>query len=413
MTHPVIEIIEQMYHAREQIAHAYDEREIQASPDEADRILPLVKSYLMNRKGDNNFRLTRRLNALFDLPLRKQRISSIDTNLGDDVRALEDAMRYLNDDSLIGHDRYETRIERLGDVEDILYSIHDLLDDNATRIQARLDNNFGLLATSKAKKAENQRYLNDLDKLIDSYNQTIRRLREEPFTDDLDVLDYIENFSGKTIAIVEKIKRCQNTIREFLYKQREIELKARRIRSVFSHLRRKPGFLSDVSQAEEASEQQNIFYQIKPITISAAPNIDDPVTREEMVDLIQDIQLRSKTAPEEKTSKGKSLIEGEGLVEEVEDTPEAIKALVVLMGYTHELGRSVSLKEYWSDHQSILAVTLDEFAFESINYLQSEPVIDDVPVSEYIDYEITLIDHPIYSGNKWLNDLILMPVNRE
>ena len=217
MTHPVIEIIEQMYHAREQIAHAYDEREIQASPDEADRILPLVKSYLMNRKGDNNFRLTRRLNALFDLPLRKQRISSIDTNLGDDVRALEDAMRYLNDDSLIGHDRYETRIERLGDVEDILYSIHDLLDDNATRIQARLDNNFGLLATSKAKKAENQRYLNDLDKLIDSYNQTIRRLREEPFTDDLDVLDYIENFSGKTIAIVEKIKRCQNTIREFLY----------------------------------------------------------------------------------------------------------------------------------------------------------------------------------------------------
>lgn len=410
MTHPVIEIIEQMYYAREQIAQAYDEREIHASPEEIDRILPLVKSYLMNRKGDNHFRLTRRLNALLDLPLRKQRISSIDTNLGDDVRALEDAMRYLNDDSVIVQNRYETRLGHLGDVEDILYSIHDLLDDNATRIQAKLDNNFGLLATSNAKKAENQRYLSDLDKLIDSYNQTIRRLHEDPFIDDLDVLDYIENFSGKTIAIVEKIKRCQNTIREFLYKQREIELKARRIRSVFSHLRRKPGFLSDVTQAEEACDQHNMFYQIKPITISAAPNIEDPTIRDEMVDLIQDIQLRSKATHEEKTNKGISLIEADGLISEIQDTPEGIKALIGLMGYTYQLGKPVSLKDYWLDNQATLTLSLDEFAFESINYLQSSPDFDDVPVSEYIDYEVELVDHPIFSGNKWLNDLILIPV---
>lgn len=407
MTHPIVEMLEQIYRARHQIAASYDDRGITLDDEEAMLIQPLIKSYFMRRKGDNEFRLSARFRSLFDLPLRRQKISSIDTSLGDEVKALELAMHIMSEG---GHDgvRHETRMEHLGEVEDIIDSIHDLLEDTATKIQNRLNSNFGLLASSKAKQAENQSYLIDLEKLIESFNETRARLHEEPFTDDLDVMGYIQNLEAKCLPIIDKIKRCQNTIREFLFKQREIEHKARRIRGVITHLKKNPGFYPEIAESE--CDTTPLFAKSEPIKMSGYPDIKSRYSREVMAELVVEIQQRTQLPQVSIVEKQDSHLDTHEMETEEEQIPVAITAVMNMLSYVYKENVKISLKSYWNKNDGGMLIALDEFAFEAINFLQSNPHIDDMPVLDYVNFELDLIDDPVFSGNKWLNDIIVFPL---
>jgi len=370
--HPLKDLIKQMYGARDLIVGAYERTGVDLDDKSMAQIEPLIKAHLVRREGVAGLRLNQKLQKVFDSALRKNRIAAINTDLNAELMAAELAMRQLQDVKMSG--MVDELAPARDEVEQHLLSMYDILDDSSTAIYNRVTSSYGLQRNPDIRQRENELYNRQLTQLVDSYHQMRNGLYEEPFTLDQDIVAFIGNLDIRCMEVVDRITRTQNTIRDNLFRVRELEQRARKIRAVADHLRRNPGF--EATNTQEALDAHPYFRSISPTTVLAVPDLNDSGVAEKCSELVgklsETLKYRQPT-----TERGESTLRSRGQVVK-KTAPSALDAMAKsLLAQCFADRKPVSAREFWNTHDRPSAIAdlhESEWLYGLALYMDADPV---------------------------------------
>jgi len=255
-----------------------------------------------------------------------------------------------------------------------LLSMYDILDDSSTSIYNRVTSSYGMQRNPDIRQRENELYNRQLTQLVDSYHQMRNGLYEEPFTLDQDIMAFIGNLDIRCMEVVDRITRTQNTIRDNLFKVRELEQRARKIRAVADHFRQHPGF--EASATASVLDQHPFFRAITPLAITATPDLADIGVEESCAELVAKLSQTIKTTRPQAQRKDSTLTNAEQ-AERVAN-PSALDVMAKrLLASCHEAQEPVSALSYWRNHEKPEAITdlhESEWLYGLALYMDADPM---------------------------------------
>ncbi|NQY26278.1 MAG: hypothetical protein HRT92_03775 [Piscirickettsiaceae bacterium] len=404
----MIEIIEHMYQNRHILATAYDERGTTLSDDEMTRILPLVKNYMVRKQGGNKIRLDRNFRKLFDLPLLRHKFVAIDTNLHSVVDEIEHLVLELSD---IKPEHVDVRMDKVEEINELIGDIYNMLENAIDQLHIKIETNFGLLSMSKSKQAENERYISDISKLLTSYGEVEDILSGGVRRDAPEIRDAVTNLQVRCISAIDKIKFIDKRLREFMFKQREIEFKARQVKALIRHVQKTPNF--NPERSEKAFESHIQGRAIKPFSVALYPDVQDKQSEELFAAMVIDIQSKLRIRYENEIKRKESIITHRQNKKEEEMPSPLYNAITAMLVSVHQTGKPEKLTNYWqvNINQKINKerFSFDEFAYETLLYLDHDPSFGRKRASDYIARHLVLKDVPLFTGNKLLEDVYIYP----
>jgi hypothetical protein len=366
-------LLKQLYGARELVVGACERSGVSLDDASLAQIEPLIKAHLIRHEGSGGFRLNQKLQKVFDGALRKNRIAAINTDLNSELQAAELAMRQLQDVKM------STRLDELApardEVEQHLLSMYDILDDSSMAIYNRVTSSYGMQRNPDIRKREIDLYNRQLTQLVESYHQMRSGLYDEPFTDDQDIMAFIGNLDVRCIQVIDRIRLTQNTIRDNLFRVRELEQRARKIRAVADHLRQNPGF--EATATQDALDKHPYFRSITPVKVKASPNLTDIGAEAACAEIVGKLSESIKQR-EPKAERGKSSLTSAEQVEKKTTRSPMDTMVLRLLGQCHATQAPVSALSFWNGSDkpaSIANLHESEWLYGLALYMDSNPVI--------------------------------------
>ncbi|WP_138438048.1 hypothetical protein [Marinobacter shengliensis] len=406
--HPLLDLIQQLYNARELVVDAYERSGVDLDDKAMRQLEPLMKTHLLRREGASGIRLNQKLQKVFDSALRKDRIAAINTDLNSELQAAELAMRQLQDVKMQG--RFDEMLAARDDVEQHLLSIYDILDDSSTTIFNRVTSSYGIRSNPEIRSRENEMYSRQLSNLVESYNQMRSSLSDEPFSLDPEISAFIANLDIRCMEVVDRIRRTQNTIRDNLFRVRALEERARKIRAVADHLRHNPGF--EALRTQDALESHPFFRAIESIRVQASPDLTDIGVDEGCADLVAKLSQTLKYETP-KTTRADSTLKDGGQPERTIQVSARDKMVKRLLSSCIEQGEPISALTFWRTQwrEPALEDLEDrEWLYAVALYMDGDPQLPNrKKTSDYARLHIhALPTHPL-SGTYSLVDLYIYP----
>lgn len=408
--HPLLDLIQQLYNARELVVDAYERSGVDLDEKSMRLLDPLMRSHLIRTEGSSGIRLNQKLQKVFDAALRKDRIAAINTDLNAELQAAELAMRQLQD--LKHRGNLDAMVSARDDVEQHLLSIYDILDDSSTTIFNRVTSTYGIRSNPEFRLRENEMYNRQLSNLVESYNQMRSSLNDEPFTLDADISAFIDNIDVRCMELVDRIRIIQNTIRDNLFRVRELEERARKIRAVADHLRHNPGF--EALKTQDSLSNHPFFRSVAPVSVQAVPDLEDHAVEQGCAELVLKLSQTLKydtPKAEREDSKLKSAAREERTVK----VSESDKMVRRMLSECMEKAEPVSALSFWRTqwrHDDIADLEEREWLYAVALYMDSDPLLQNrKKTSDYVRMHIHAIpSHPL-SGTFSLVDLYVYPAN--
>tara|TARA_R110001583_G_C5670557_1_gene410902 strand:+ start:5037 stop:6365 length:1329 start_codon:yes stop_codon:yes gene_type:complete len=408
--HPLLDLLKQLYGARDIVVGAYERSGIDLDEQSMARVEPLIKAHLLRREGFAGLRLNQKLQKVFDGALRKNRIAAINTDLNSELQAAELAMRQLQDVKM------SSRVDELApardEVEQHLLSMYDILDDSSTAIYNRVTSSYGMQRNPQIRSRENEMYNRQLTQLVESYHQMRNGLYEEPFTLDQDIMAFIGNLDIRCMEVIDRITRTQNTIRDNLFRVRELEQRARKIRAVADHLRQSPGF--EALNTRDALDQHPYFRSISPMPVLATPNLSDIGVEEACIELVGKLS-ESLKYHKPKVQRGDSSLRSAEQFERQTALAALDSMVLKLLAACHAAQKPVSAIHFWNREEKPEGVSdLDssEWLYGLALYMDSDPAAPTGgKTSEYAKVYLHAHARHALSGTHDLVDIFLYPAH--
>lgn len=407
--HPLRDLIQQLYNARELVVDAYERSGVDLDEKALRQIEPLMKAHLLRKEGSSGIRLNQKLQKVFDAALRKDRIAAISTDLHSELQAADLAMRQLQDVKYQG--MFDEMLTARDDVEQHLLSIYDILDDSSTTIFNRVTSSYGIRSNPDIRRRENEMYSRQLANLVESYNQMRSSLNDEPFSLDPEISAFIANLDIRCMEVVDRIRRTQNTIRDNLFKVRELEARARKIRAVADHMRHNPGF--EALRTQDALDKHPYFRTIDPLSAVATPNLEDLGVEEACTELVGRLSetLKYETP---KVTRENSTLRDKTQAEHVAEISPLDKMVKRLLAQCIEKNAPISALAFWNTQDrepEIADLDESEWLYAIALYMDGDPVL---PSGQNTSNFVELYTHAIaahsLSGSCDLIDLYVYPV---
>lgn len=408
--HPLLDLLKQLYGAREIVVGAYERSGIDLDDQTMARVEPLIKAHLLRREGYAGLRLNQKLQKAFDGALRKNRIAAINTDLNSELLAAELAMRQLHDVKMSS--RVEDLAAARDEVEQHLLSMYDILDDSSTAIYNRVTSSYGMQRNPEIRSRENEMYNRQLTQLVESYHQMRNGLYEEPFTLDQDIMAFIGNLDIRCMEVIDRITRTQNTIRDNLFRVRELEHRARKIRAVADHLRQNPGF--EALNTRSALDQHPYFRSITPMPVLATPNLSDIGVEAACVELVGKLS-ESLKYQRPKVERGDSSLRSAEQFERQTVLAALDRMVLKLLAACHATEAPVSALSFWDQEekpQDISDLDPSEWLYGLALYMDSDPAAPTGgKTSEYARVYLHARARHALSGTHDLVDIYLYPAH--
>lgn len=408
--HPLLDLLKQLYSSREIVVGAYERSGIDLDDQSMARVEPLIKAHLLRREGYAGLRLNQKLQKVFDGALRKNRIAAINTDLNSELLAAELAMRQLHDVKVSS--RVEDLATARDEVEQHLLAMYDILDDSSTAIYNRVTSSYGMQRNPEIRSRENEMYNRQLTQLVESYHQMRNGLYEEPFTLDQDIMAFIGNLDIRCMEVIDKITRTQNTIRDNLFRVRELEHRARKIRAVADYLRQNPGF--EALNTRDALDQHPYFRAITPIPVLATPNLSDIGVEEACVELVGKLS-ESLKYQRPKVERGDSSLRSAEQFERQTTLAALDRMVLQLLAACHSAGAPVSALNLWNQEekpQDISDLDPSEWLYGLALYMDSDPAAPTGgKTSDYAKVYIHARARHALAGTHDLVDVYLYPAH--
>lgn len=406
--HPLLDLLKQLYSAREHVVGAYERSGIDIDDQSMAKIEPLIKAHLLRREGCSGLRLNQKLQKVFDGALRKNRIAAINTDLNSELQAAEIAMRQLQDVKMSS--RIEDLAQAHDEVEQHLLSMYDILDDSSTAIYNRVTSSYGVQRNPEIRNRENEMYNRQLTQLVESYHQMRNGLYEEPFTLDQDVMAFIGNLDIRCMEVIDRITRTQNTIRDNLFRVRELEARTRKIRAVADHLRQSPGF--EALNTWDALDQHPYFRMISPFHLIAAPDLSDSGVEEACGELVGKLSESLKYLKPKVQRSDSSLRSAEQFEQETQ-TASLDHLVLRLLAQCHNAQAPVSAVRFWEREEKpedVADLDTSEWLYGLALYMDSDPATPTGgKTSDYASVYIDAYARHSLAGTHDLLDIYLYP----
>lgn len=210
------------------------------APDQQRAATALLQANALVETADGAYRISRHLKRHLDTVLRRNRSYAV----GDDLRAQIDALDKLAASisrAAMAGDAL-TRDEYGEEFVDAVFEISQDIDTTFARLRVLVDSNFADVASHEEKRAQNQHYLDRLDRVEDTMAliaeaEVQTKLESTPLLDEQRRI-YARDLCGRLPEWRAAFLEIASTMREHLHRLRRVEPKARMLRRLGFHLER-------------------------------------------------------------------------------------------------------------------------------------------------------------------------------
>lgn len=403
---PVVHVIEQLYAARFALADAYRHKEVEITSENEAKILPLLQNHLMARTQAHHVRVVTDLKRLFDLALRKQGIIAVSTELGAEMDAMDIELVQLQAHEHC--DNFDGVEHSLGEIRDRLYAIYDVLNISAIQMQQRVSFGFGVAENPAIRQRENEYYLKEIDRLIESFQQIRRSFEREAYTQSSAVRGLVSNIDVKCLSVIDRIRSIQDVIREHIFKQRYLEERGLKIRALGRYLRDRPTWRPEA--AEVCAEQQASFLRPAALTVFAFPELNCSLRLQAALSaIVLQLQRQLKVRPEG-IERQSSVIET--VSQEARDTviPICEKLMHAFLRYILTNRGGVSALKWLQDTDNLQSVSKDYWLYYVMCYVEPNRFLGRRRIGDIISAQLVTSSCDGFD-NRRLEDVFVHPVS--
>ena len=305
------QILKALHESSDIIAGAFERGSIEVTEDTAKSIMKLSQLRILTPDIHNTYQLRHSMRKFLNTVLNTSRLMESGTDLGKNFSRLDELVTRHNNAYMEGREDDSNLYE-----EEIRESINDIagdIEDELLRINRLVDGKFATVTTLSEKVKENEWYLKRTETILAlletfSFSDIEDRLRGH---NDLE-LAFNLLLKSKMGYFLVTLKSISEKLGEFLYAFRNIEARAKLLRSFANHLNKNPNW-----QPKNWDEQSSFpawMTVAEPLFLSINPDINSSENEDELSEIASNL-------PEFKAfvHSGKKI--EAGVLISIEDTP--------------------------------------------------------------------------------------------
>ncbi|WP_143871050.1 phosphoenolpyruvate carboxylase [Catenovulum sediminis] len=369
--------------------------ESQHSPQVLENLQQL--GLLWRPDAESDLRLRRVVRAILEAGLSDERNRQVDANIASALSKLYTLVAHYKE-ACDKHKFIEAEAH-LADLTELTYAMIDTLKQGVRGLWSRIHKEFGYVASIDAKIRENQlaqQQVTDLltqlemfefDKLAQEAgsNRDLRRLL---------VVTLQSNFS----LVAQELSLVQARLIELLGRFREFQGKTRLLKGFILHLEQKPNY--QPAQYTRHRQVPNLFNLASDLLKPAAINVNQTEHEAELSEIVARIKAIQHL------HKPKPIMPAQVVVVEDNETLELTdnkikKAVEAYFCHIIDTGERISALDYHLQHN--LEFDTEAWLYQVIGGFEALSASD----KAYFSVEKSLRDHPLYSGNKIIEDVQL------
>ncbi|MBA6342500.1 hypothetical protein H4J59_16020 [Colwellia sp. MB02u-10] len=277
--------------------------------------------------ASGSIRLSSAFQNFLENALKTERTLAINLDVGGYWRSILFNINQLNHSNTLGAYSDSDMYKRL--VIDSIYQLLDGINNNIQQLRNRIENQFGYVHSISAKRKENEQAIAEARTLRQALNIIDEaELLERPITD-LRLRSIINNdlFGGKQSAIKELINAL-TLMQALLIGFRKLEGRGKLVRQFKQYFDTKTDHdFSDLISVEDISMPPNITNLVKAMNIDVYPDESSLLTRNDLIDLAQSLNLEEGERFKKERDNNSSLDMTQDNVEKAVETPIGAKWL--------------------------------------------------------------------------------------
>jgi hypothetical protein len=239
---------------------------------------------------DGRMRMPQRVKDIFDRATSRQRLAIYNPDVGNSLSEADSAMLDMLAYQDAGDDVAADFSRQ--DMKDSLLRAYEDLADATEAIFRRVQQNYGRHPNPERRRARHADYETRLDTIRKALRELTAEIQDVRFNIDDDMDSFLTALNVKMIPLNDRLTQVHKIMRDYMYRQRELERRASKIWAVINHAGRNPGFAMTV--VEDRLEKCDFFRRAAEISIAAYPDVADGAVAEKWSDLAARLSARLK-----------------------------------------------------------------------------------------------------------------------
>ncbi len=354
----VSQILKALHESSDIIADAFERGSIEVTEDKAKSIMKLSQLRILTPDIHNTYQLRHSMRKFLNTVLNTSRLMEAGTDLGRTFSRLDELVTRHNNAFMEGREDDKNLYE-----EEIRETINDIagdIEDELLRISRLVEGKFATVTTLPEKVKENEWYLKRTETILAlletfSFSDIEDRLRGHR---DLE-LAFNLLLKSKMGYFLITLKSISEKLREFLYAFRNIEARAKLLRSFANHLNKNPAW-----QPKEWDEQPSLPDWITiaaPLNMMANPNINSSENEEVLSEIASNLpEFKEFVYSGKKREAGKLIAIEETPVQKKELSGLQI-AVETFIASAAQSESGLSAREWWAVNRNMNDMSSEEY----------------------------------------------------
>ncbi len=286
----VIKYLETLHRQRAVLAEAYHRGSIGRSDDNARAIYELQQNRALVPFTQDSYRLASSLARHLDEVLQKERMyAAVGANIGE----LAGRLPFLIDETEKAHleGRQDDADSYADNFNSAVFDLADSISNALQYLRMLADNRFANVSTLAEKQRQNEYYIGRAERI----SEALRHLQMEDLAESLEdrpgceslAVAFRSQLAGRLPEWRASLLDITDILKSYLYRLRQVEPAARRLRAFAQFLKRNPDYVAP--DVDEMAEPPTWALRAKPLKMKARPDLADSTTSEALADLARSL----------------------------------------------------------------------------------------------------------------------------
>ena len=330
----IVAYLNVLHNHKQLISKAYHNNGVHLDSENQRAIRRLQQHRVLLPYVQDEYRLSPSLSRHLDEVFQRQRNYALSGNFGEQINRLE----YLVDEYLEAchQNRAEDRDTYENDFESGVFELREGIDSMLLFLRTLTENRFANVSTLDEKRRQNEYYIHQAEKISDA----LRALQQDGLSEQLSGSDLLTPLFGVYQYQLQNmlpewrasLLDITSTLKNYLYRLRQVEPEARRIRNFAHFLNKNRDY--QVPDAEDLLELPAWSARFDGLRLKIHPDLSENRTREALVEVAQSIPPAPVTIDRER--KAGSLVD-----EGHDKATVTIKPNPVQLAFHHYVGAAI------------------------------------------------------------------------
>lgn len=242
--------------------------------DDLSSIDSLIDARILWRpSGNESVRLSRELSSLFERLLRDPRRLSIDADIGQFLKNIQNNINHYKESAKNGNTHDSSHY--LGQIERLIDDLRSSLLDSSGALWQKINSEFGYVTSLDLKIKENQFVLDEAKCLIDRIEMIkVSEMDEWAGSDPL-LQHYLQRWLLDSVEICRlETRDAMDKLNDLLFEYRKQQRLGKMIDTLYRQYQNQPGYIP--SDYAGMGDIPSVFNQVPAMTLTGHVDISDP-----------------------------------------------------------------------------------------------------------------------------------------